>query len=387
MLVEIIKNQALLSENEIYGWLIGYLEDKTPKVLAIVECKRFEQQSLISAIPHAQEFQEISSMMPQGIGPIGIYHSHPFSSEIFHSHTDDSTLLSLSNQFPSCISIVTNGEEINYYQMGKKSKTEEIQAEFINPGIPQFLLISIDESFLLKISNNILNNRTDKHKLKIIILNKLRDFLEEIWIDFEFSYNNSKISKIDSINPYLVNKLTAEPVQLILPEKCKEGNKIKLIIDTLDESEELNFSQDQTYFSFNIKAKIPIYTTEEYGTFQDVNQTIKTELLSNNILQKIYNSVIDYDKKRIITPDDYYLNFFGFYIRVMFFNKKKLNKSEFSQRNFEFVIKFISLFDSFTNLELPNKIKNQIITTFNDVKKLSQNFSWYDEIKEKVNLQ
>jgi hypothetical protein len=354
--------------------------------LAIIECKRFEQQSLISAIPHAQEFQEISSVMPQGIGPIGIYHSHPFSSEIFHSHTDDSTLLSLSNQFPNCVSIVTNGEEINYYQMGKKSKTEEIQAEFISPDIPKFFLISIDEKFLLKISNRILNNRADESKLKIMILNKLRDYLEDIWNDFEFSYNNSKISKFDSINPYLVNKLTADLVQLILPEKFKEGNKIKLIIDTIGESEKLNFIQDQTYFSLNIKAKIPIYTTNENGTFQDVNQTIKTELLSNNILQKIYNSVVDYDKKRIITPDDYYLNFFGFYIRVLFFNKKNLNKSEFSLRTFKFISKFISLFASFTNLELPYIIINHITTFFSDVKKFSQKFSWYDEIKKKMNL-
>ena len=27
-LVKIIKNQALISENEIYGWLIGYQKDK-----------------------------------------------------------------------------------------------------------------------------------------------------------------------------------------------------------------------------------------------------------------------------------------------------------------------------------------------------------------------
>jgi len=326
-------------------------------------------------------------MMPQGIGPIGIYHSHPSSSDIFHSHTDDSTLLSLSNQFPSCISIVTNGEEINYYQMGKKSKIEEIQAEFINPDIPQFLLISIDKKFLLKISNSILNNRADESKLKIMILNKLKDYLEDIWIEFEFSYNNSKISENDSIKPYLVNTLAAEPVQLILPDKFKEGNKIKIIIETLIDSEEFKINKNQTYFNLNIKAKIPIYTTNENESFQKINQAIKTELLSNNILQKIYNCVIDYDRKIIITPDDFFLNFFGFYIKVLCFKKTELNEIKFSQKIFEFINKFISLFDSFTDLELSKIIKNQIQIFFNDVKKLSQKFSWYDEIKEKVKLQ
>ena len=78
--INIVKSQALSSKYEIYGWLLGYQKDKIPKVLAIIECKQYEQQTLISAIPHAQEFQEISSIMPQGIGPIGIYHSHLFSS-------------------------------------------------------------------------------------------------------------------------------------------------------------------------------------------------------------------------------------------------------------------------------------------------------------------
>ena len=178
--VNVIKNQALSSENEIYGWLIGYQKDKILNVLTIIECKRFEQQSLISAVPHSQEFQEISSVMPQGIGPIGIYHSHPFSSEIFHSHTDDSTLLSLSNQFPNCVSIVTNGKDINYYQMGKESKTIEIDVKYIEPEIPKFLLILFDETLLIKINKSILNNVEKVSNLKIRILNEVNNFLENI---------------------------------------------------------------------------------------------------------------------------------------------------------------------------------------------------------------
>ncbi len=382
--VNIIKNQALLSENEIYGWLIGYQKNNIPNVLAIIECQRFEHQTLISAIPHAEEFQEISSIMPQGIGPIGIYHSHPFSSEIFHSHTDDATLISLSNQFPNCISIVTNGEEINFYQMGKKSKTEEIQAEFIDPDIPKFLLISIDEELILLINNNFLSNRVDENRLKIAILNKLRDYLEEIWIEFEFLYDNSKVSKNNSINPYLVDKLTVKPIHLILPEKFKDGNKIKLIIDSIDESEESKIENNQTCFNLNIKAKIPIYITDENVTFQKVNQAIKTELVSNNILQKIYNCVIDYDKNIIITPDDYYLNLFGFYIRVLCFNKKELNGMEFSLKNFEILLKLLALFENFLNVESYDKIRNWTLLFIKDLEKFFEQFRLPNEIKNRV---
>ncbi len=322
--------------------------------------------------------------MPQGIGPIGIYHSHPFSSEIFHSHTDDATLLSLSNQFPHCISIVTNGEEINFYQMGKKSKTEEIQAEFIDPDILKFLLIYFDEDLLLIINNYILNSRVSENSLKIMILNKLRDLLEEIWIDFEFLYNNSKISKNDSINPYLVDKLTVEPIHLILPEKFKDGNKIKLIIDSINESDESKIENNQTCFNLNIKAKIPIYMTDENVTFQKINQAIKTELISNNILQKIYNCVIDYDKKLIITPDDYYLNFFGFYIRFLFFNIHELNKNELSQKTYEVLLKLISLFENVKNIKSNDKIRNQIFMFIKDLKKFSKKFRWQNQVKNRI---
>ena len=325
--------------------------------------------------------------MPQGIGPIGIYHSHPFSSKIFHSHTDDATLLSLSNQFPSCISIVTNGEDINYYQMGKNSKVVEVHAEFNTPEIPKFLLIKINETVHLKISSRILNDRVDESKLKILILNKLRDYLEDIWIEFEFSYKNSKISENDSIKPYLVRMLTSRPVQLILPKRFKKRNKIKLLVDSFGDSDDLITNQDQTHFNLNIQAKIPVYTTDENKTFQDLHHTIKTEILGNNILQKIYNCVVDYERNTVITPDDYYLNFFGFYIRNLHFDTKELNESEFSLRTFEFISRFISLYESFTNLELPNELKNQFITFFRDIKNLSQKFSWYDEMKKKLNLQ
>ncbi len=311
--------------------------------------------------------------MPQGIGPIGIYHSHPFSSELFHSHTDDATLLSLSNQFPNCISIVTNGVEINFYQMGKKSKTKEIQAEFIDPVIPKFLLISVDEEINLIINNNFLNNRADENRLKIAILNKLRDYLEEIWIDFDFSYNNSKISKVDSVNPFLVNNLAAEAVQLFLPEKFKDGKKIKLVLDNNDESEESKLENNQTWLNLDIKVKIPIYITDENATFQEVNQAVKTELFSNNILQKVYNCVIDYDKKIIITPDDSYLNFFGFYIRVLYFNRKELNEMEFSQKNFEILLKLLAVVEDFKNLDSNDKIRNEISLSIKDLKKSLKN--------------
>lgn len=386
--VNAIKNQALSSKNEIYGWLIGYQKDDIPHVLAIIECKRFEQQTVISAIPDIQEFQEISSVMPQGIGPIGIYHSHPFSSKIFHSHTDDTTLISLSNQFPNCVSIVTNGKDINYYQMGKNMETTEINVKILEPEIPKFLLISLDETLLIKINKNTLNNRETVNNLKIRIFNEVNNFLENAWSELELFAKNSKISENDAITRYLVNRLKANPIQLRIPAEMKTDDNIQIVISDNNEpnTKTDSIENDHEYLKLDLNAKVPIYINAENKNFEEMNNAIKTELISNNLLQKIYNCVIDFDNGEIITPDDYYLNFFGFYIKVLCFNKKELNEYDFSQRTFEFISKIVSLFDSFTNVELSGKIKNQIITFFNDIKKISKKFNWHYEIRKKMNF-
>jgi len=353
-----------------------------------VECKRFEQQTVISAIPDAQEFQEISSVMPQGIGPIGIYHSHPFSSEIFHSHTDDTTLISLSNQFPNCVSIVTNGKDINYYQIGKNRETNEINVKFIEPEIPKFLTISLAGMFLIKINKNILLNIEDANNLKIRIFNEVGNFLENIWSDLKLFVKNSKISENDAITRYLANKLQANPIQLKISAEMRDDNKIQIILNHNNEPNTKTDSIDDDYecFILDLNAKVPIYISAENKNFEDINNTIKTELIGNNLLPKIYNCIIDFDNRKIITPDNYYLNFFGFYIKVLCFNKQELNEYDFSKKNFEFMSKLVSLFDSFRNIELSNEIKSQIKAFYKDIKKISKQFSWYNEIKKNMNF-
>ena len=187
-LIEVIKKQARSSLDEIYGWLIGYSKNDIPHILAISECKRFEQQTLISAIPHALEFQELSSTMPQGIGPIGIYHSHPASSRLFHSHTDDNTLISLTNQFQNCVSIVTNGEEINFYQMGKEKKTREIKVEFDEPEVIDFILVAVDDKFDVRVSNSLLKDLNKTNYVKMKIQNILIDSFQKHWKEFRLGH-------------------------------------------------------------------------------------------------------------------------------------------------------------------------------------------------------
>ena len=384
LFINAIKKQALKSKNEIYGWLIGYQQQDITKILAIIECSRFENQSFLSAAPLAQEFHEMSSYMPQGIGPVGIYHSHPFSSEIFHSHIDDSTLISLSNQFPNCISVITNGLEINYFQMGKNEATEEIEVNFVEPEIPKFILISMNEIITVKVDRDIVNDENKRQKLRIDILNSVRNYFEKIWSDLELYCGKKAIFKENPIKDYLVDNInTDSSVQIRVPTTIKDMEKNIITIEKETNTVSKNNLKYDSY-SLNIKLKIPIYIAENNFKLRDVDQNIKTELISNNLLQKIYNCIINDNGKEIMVQDDYYLKFFGFYIRLLRFNDPSLNKNDLSLKAYNVILKLLSLFDHVRDTKIPEKIKIQIQEFIQNVKEFSIHFDWVDTIKKKL---
>ena len=101
--------------HEVYGWLVGY-DDREGNiyVLGVMDCFSYVAQSRIEATPDPEEFQLASSAVIQGMGLVGIYHTHP--SGVFHSEIDNITLNSLSRMYPGAVSVVTNGRETRYYQ-------------------------------------------------------------------------------------------------------------------------------------------------------------------------------------------------------------------------------------------------------------------------------
>ncbi|MBD3338583.1 MAG: hypothetical protein GF353_05725 [Candidatus Lokiarchaeota archaeon] len=383
--INLIKAQALSSENEVYGWLIGYLNMGISHVLAIIECKRFEQQTFISAIPHTQEFQEMTSYMPQGIGPIGIYHSHPASGEVFHSHTDDATLVSLSNQFPQCVSIVTNGTEINYYQMGKNSSTIEISPKFTDSKVPQFLIFSVQEKLKIKIPKSTNKSKESIQKIRIKILNLVNHFFDNIWNHLEIMYKNSKISKDQVVKNYLVNRFNSKPLDMKIPNGIKSKLSSRLVIDKFESQLDTKGSKIKYIkLSLNIDAKILVYVSEENKTFNDLDDLIKTELMNNNILHRIYNSIINIQNKEIFLPQDLYLNFFGFYIRLLSFEDPKMNKKILSDKIFSFFTRFMAFFDIFDKIKPSIDRKKQIREFLKEIDSLSKKFDWYKRIKNKI---
>ncbi|MCY3412144.1 MAG: Mov34/MPN/PAD-1 family protein [Candidatus Heimdallarchaeota archaeon] len=107
-----IKNKG----QEIYGWLIGY--EKVGKkrelhVVAAYSAHDYLRQTLINAEPNPNEIAAIEEYLPIGLSNLGQYHSHP--EKVYHSATDDKTLLEMAQVYPNVISLVTNGDVTKVY--------------------------------------------------------------------------------------------------------------------------------------------------------------------------------------------------------------------------------------------------------------------------------
>lgn len=91
---------------EIYGWLIGLNVNKRVYILVSIPCFNYDTQSIFNARPTTQEVSILSSSLPEGLGIVGIYHSHP--GEVFHSHIDNETILNFGGMYQHFTSLVTN---------------------------------------------------------------------------------------------------------------------------------------------------------------------------------------------------------------------------------------------------------------------------------------
>ena len=125
---EAIRKHAKSFPNiEIYGWLLGYDYENQLYVVASVPCKQYTVQSQLVAEPSQEEVMEISKAIPGGIGVVGIYHSHVGA--VFHSATDDQTVKQFASVYPYFLSIVTNPDEMKYFQL-LDEEVEEIKVKY-----------------------------------------------------------------------------------------------------------------------------------------------------------------------------------------------------------------------------------------------------------------
>lgn len=136
---ELIPRNGLSSKLENYGWLVG-ISDKAgqPVIFFAWDCQDFKQQTIVAAEPDPKELHDLTVALPLGLGMIGMFHSHPHGSKIFHSHVDDNTVDDYINMVPNFLSVVTNGKDVVCYTVvDKRTKAlREVKPRLIVPPRP-----------------------------------------------------------------------------------------------------------------------------------------------------------------------------------------------------------------------------------------------------------
>ncbi|HME53414.1 MAG TPA: Mov34/MPN/PAD-1 family protein [Candidatus Lokiarchaeia archaeon] len=154
---EFIKERGMAAKEttnkEIYGWLIGYeSKDGSVMVISAIACQRYNEQTVIGAQPDPAELQELGFALPVGVGFVGIYHSHP--DEVFHSSTDNKTLMTYSRFYPKMLSAVTNGTETKWYRYDGKSKFTEFEIEQAFVVGEQLQFVRAEAQFAYNVATN-----------------------------------------------------------------------------------------------------------------------------------------------------------------------------------------------------------------------------------------
>lgn len=254
--VSFIKNHALQDENEIYGWLIGYEDlEKIVNIIAAFDCLKYASQSQIAAVPDPQEIQAVVSSMPQGIGTVGIYHSHP--SKVFHSHVDDTTIRNLARMYPKLVSIVTNGTEIEYFRFEEKEvvlfKPEFSSGAFKRPHLEFYLDIKT------KITLNL--EKPPAPQISAALLK----ILNQIWSTRVFQQKKSRLYPKESITSYL-------------------NSRVQILLSLPSPDPDSTFPLDIT-----LKAVVFVNGTE---TFEAIDDLIKSELM-DDLNQSVFQGHFD----------------------------------------------------------------------------------------------
>ncbi len=118
---------------ESLGWLLGFFGRNEVWVCDSVPCTRYRSQSRYGAQADARQELELAAQFPRNVGIVGIFHSHPFRDEtdhaVFHSATDDLTLKSRASRHENYLSVVTDGEDTEFFVLRDKAK--EITPEIL----------------------------------------------------------------------------------------------------------------------------------------------------------------------------------------------------------------------------------------------------------------
>lgn len=286
-----IQHRAAASKTEVYGWLIGFDNPKGDVfITAPLDCTRYDRQSVSDAVPNIDELHIVSAMMIQGMGIVGIYHSHP--REVFHSSTDDYTVQTLAKMYPNIVSIVTNGDETRCYRLldgkiGEVSPTQETlpPTNYLN--------------FQLPIKSQVhIGSKTRRDQIDSLVSTQLQTALQDSLEKCHFKLDGKRLK-----DKQRLSKLPSGSAVLLQPSHWQMPSK-----DTLT----LQGRPILTSVETTLKARVIVREGER---LRDLRNAIENEL-ADDLVQKIASGKYFHKEKRYTPAQTIFIKYLQAHLKL-----------------------------------------------------------------------
>ncbi len=331
---------------EVYGWLLGYYADNgEPVILGAYDCQKFVEQTLISAIPDPKQYHEVTVSLPNGIGVLGMYHSHPAGSNIFHSHIDDSTVLDYTSLASNFISVVTNGSDIQCFMLVDKKERKLKKIE------PQLKLPKIPPSTHFRVNLNChlagITSPVEAHN----ITSHFADLFHNNWE-----------------NRVYLNPVGKKPIDVKTPlVKLPEDPSSKLRIIEVDLGGLQNKNEKSGSGGINLQGKLELELFhKDKETIAQVDQKVRNAI-QNQLNQRILKGQLDPAGKSWTLSPSHEIRFWNIPLVIIFSFYDAQNECEEFLKGMSQRIKYISL----DKVKQNPIMREQILRTIGDLEKLA----------------
>ncbi len=286
---DFIAANARVFKEEVYGWLVGYTEKNESYVVFAYDCQRFKRQTLISAIPEEKEFWDLVHSLPGGYRVVGMYHSHPAGSEIFHSHIDDDTVSDYLNLDKNFISIVTNGKDTECFVL-RDEKSKALIRVRPKLEIPEILGFT---NFRIRVQVSITGKNDNPTPQELT--SAVASSIYEKWSSRTYKVNSTIIGEKDKLKK--IPEISIEFPALSGGEQTQGSSRI-------------NF-QDELHFA--------IFHTDD-AKIDDVDKKVRDQLL-DRLNQKIMKGAFKSSEQRWYPADLEEIHYFQVPLHLYFSGK------------------------------------------------------------------
>ena len=303
--------------------------------------------------PDPKEQLQLGFSLPNGIGIIGIYHSHPADSNIFHSHIDTDTVLDITNIVPNFTSIVTNGTDIQCLMLVDKD------SQALKKVVPKLKVPVLPPSSHFRTDVNLLFPSGEDEVDAPVIMSKIAHIFNMEWDQRSFFALGSK--KVLATNVPL-NKI---------PENSRTGARVI----TIDLPPLKSGQAEQRRVGIRLQGTIEVEIFHRKGNSIEEIDTMVQNALRDLLTQQIFKGCLNDAASSWELVPTHTVHFWDVPLTVIF---SRGHEQEEVQNYLDAWIQRLG-YISPQLIEKDAKLKLQLNLTFADLGKLTKQYRLSDQ--------